>query len=150
MRLELSGHPIERFKQRGIDPAIGLDNGIPRIGNVIINGTMIGVYDDLYSVTNVVEAFLIRLGIRVPIRIGIGVLDPIYLPCSDDNIGILVQPKKGGQGLDPLDDVAPEENTAASVSLGCEKDIALFEIERKHKLSKKIRDRYTPPTFIIG
>ena len=119
------GHGRKRLEQSRIDPCQSVHQRIGLVADVVIDGPVVGVDDDLDGVPDVVDPGLVGIGLRVGVELagGVGVQDPVEAAVGADDVGIVVIGEErrdlAGAGHDVPVDVDP----GVGVDIGGDQDL---------------------------
>ena len=101
-------------------------NGVVRVHDVEPDGSVVHVHNDLYGVSNVVQAAFksrrVGSGVGKVIRNGVGILDPILFAFAHHGIGILVEAQERSDLLHALLNAPPDLNPALRLKIGGEQE----------------------------
>ena len=84
-------HFIERLKRVGENLLVTPNDGVVRLGNVEVNGSVVGVDDGLDRVADIVAETAHGLGVRVVGGVRVGVANPVQISLAQDDVRVAVE-----------------------------------------------------------
>ena len=113
--LEVDGHLLQRLQQSGERAGVGAHEGIARIGDVELDGAIVGVDRRLDGVAQIVahSRHARGLGIRIAIGRRVGVNQPHQAARGrHHDVGVGVEAEEGSDLLEALPDRAVHHKSA--------------------------------------
>ena len=111
--LKVRRHRRERLEQARKDALVGQGNRVAGVHQIEVDGSVIGIDDDLHRIANIVEIEVLRWLRRGEVGTRrVGVLHPEHPPIADDQIRIVVEPEERSDRSYSFPDIAPDHDPA--------------------------------------
>ena len=127
MRFQIRRKLIQVYENARKRTPVDRQDGVVRIHDVELDGSVVHVHNHLYGVSNVVQPFLkgrrVGGGVGKVIRDGVGILDPILFALAHHGVGILVEAQERSDLLHALLNAPPDLNLALRLKIGGKQDV---------------------------
>ena len=149
VRPQVGRHLRERPEGSGQDLLPRFEDRIFDLGPVERHPSVIGVDDRLDRVADVVDAtHPLRVRVAIADRVPVG--DPVEPPLRDDEVGILIEAQVGRDPVEPVENVAMEEDPALTGDVVGEEQLHIPKAGRKGQPAPVSSQRNAPGPFVAG
>ena len=152
MVLQIFGHRAKRLEQSREGIAVGLNDGVLFVGDVVVHGAVVGVNRNFYRVADVVDIGLgIRRGIREASAVGKRILNPNEIAfVGQHDVRIAIQFQEGGNHPYPVLNLAVNLDAGLGVDFIAEQHVGVSQANSEGEPFEERIQRDAAGAFVAG